>query len=116
MHYNAKKNRKKQPNVTTPVAFTLLFNRYIKKVHKQINKCLLDLMSGPQMIDSHGSSISSWFLRKKTCIVAIVPVSVPLSSLIIEGIILASYKYSKYQWPIILGSLLAAVSDPDPQP
>lgn len=58
------------------------------------------------MIDSHGSSISSWFLRKKACIVAIVPVSVPLSSLIIEDIILASYKYSKYQRPITLGSLL----------
>ena len=39
------------------------------------------------------------------CIVAIVPVSVPLSNLIMDGITLVSYKYSKY--------LRVAVGDPD---
>ena len=43
---------------------------------------------------------------KKVCFVAIVPVSVPLSNLIMDGITLVSYKYSKYQRPMTLGLLL----------
>ena len=51
-------------------------------------------------------SISPWSCLRNACIVASTPVSVPQSILKYKGITLLSYRYSRYQRPINLGSLL----------
>ena len=47
-------------------------------------------------------------LLRKACIVAITPVSIPLSNLIKDELTLVSYKYSRYQRSIKFGSELLA--------
>lgn len=60
----------------------------------------------PYITVSKASISSPWPLGRKTCIVAMIPVSVPLSILIFEEILSVSYRCSKYQQPITLGSEL----------